>query len=885
MSWWRAITRWRPWFWQDVREQELDRELRTHLDLETEEQRESGLREREADYAARRALGNMALVKEDTRAVWTWTWLERFGQDLQYAGRQLRQHPGFAAVAVLTMALGIGANTAVFSLINATLLHAPPYREPSRLVNLWHSYPEAGDACPGVWAAAYRDYRDRNRAFASIAGYETAAFDVTDGRQAERIDAVEVSSSLFETLGVGPLIGRTFTAAEERPDDSHVAVLSHTYWQQRHAGSPEVLGATLRLNERLYTIVGVMPPEFTFPATPMSVKDPPALLVPLAHTAEDLQYPPKDCATRVVARLGPGVSLASARQDVFRVDDELGREHPETYSGDGRVPVLEPLAAEETARTRPVLVTFAVAAGFVLLIACSNVANLLLGRAAARGREIALRSALGASTGRLIRQLLTEGAVLTSIGGVFGCLLAQVITSVAARVGPEHVPGLRAAEVDLTVLAFTLALSLLTGVTCGLAPAIRWSRPNAGEMLKNAGRQGGDSSRATRHMRSGLVVLETASAVLLLVCAGLLIRSFVEVLQVSPGFDPEGVLVARTSFNRERYPDSPRRKQVEQTIAERLRSLPGVTEVAVTTHLPLADDRTIGIALEGSDPHDFYWANNALVSGNYFSAMGIRLVRGRTFTDADSPEAPAAAVVNQAMAGTFWPGDDPIGKRILWGGRTLTIVGIAGDVRLQALDAAVTPTVYNSVYQVESGATMSAVFVIRGSKGELSRLGSGVREIIRSVDPGLPVFDVRTMESIVAGSLAARRFAMLLLAAFAATALALAVIGLYAVLSYLVAQRTSELGVRLALGAPPARLVFQVLGQGVRLAAAGVVIGALTGAVAATAMSTLLFGISPLDPAAFLVASTVLMIVALAASYVPARRAAGVDPLVALRSE
>ncbi|MPZ16641.1 MAG: FtsX-like permease family protein [Luteitalea sp.] len=742
MSWWHSIVKWGAGVRQHAREEDLNRELRAHLDLEAEEQRESGLTELDAAYAARRALGNVPLIKEDTRATWSWMLLERLVSDVRHAGRQLRQHPGFTAVAVLTIALGIGANTAVFSLINATLLYQPPYHEPSRLVDLWQNLPEAGMVRLGVSPAEYRDYRDRNRAFASTAAYETVALDATDGREAQRIKGVRI--------------------------------------------------------------------------------------------------------------------------------------RPET--------ILEPLAAEGAARARPVLLTFAAAVAFVLLIACSNVANLLLGRAAARRREIALRSALGASAGRLIRQLLTESLLLAGTGGVLGCLLAHLITSVATRVGPEQAPGLQSAAIDLRVLGFTVAVSLMTGLVCGLAPAIHSSRPNIGETLKSASRQGGDLGRSAQRARAALVIFETASAVVLLVCAALLIRSFVEVLQVSPGFNPEGVLVARTSFNRERYPDSPRRRLVERAIAERLRSLPGVTEVAITTHLPLADDRSIGFALEGSDPHDFYWANNTLVSGNYFSAMGIRLVRGRTFTDADSPEAPMVAVVNQTMAHTFWPGDDPIGKRILWAGRTLTIVGIAGDVRLQGLDGAVTPTVYNSVYQIESGATRNAVFVVRAAT-DVTRLGPDVRKIISSVDPGLPVFDVRRLDEIVAASLAARRFTMLLLASFAALALTLAVIGLYAVLSYLVAQRTSELGVRLALGASPRRIVCHVVSQGMRLAAAGALVGLLAGTLAATTVSSLLFGVRALDPTAFLVAPAVLLLVALAASYVPARRAATVDPLVALRSE
>jgi putative ABC transport system permease protein len=864
----------------------LERELQAHLDMETEERRDTGLTADEARYAARRALGNRTSIQEDVRASWGWTSVDRLAMDLRYAFRQLRKNPAFATIAVVTIALGIGANTAVFSVINAVLLREPPYSEPSRLIRVWQNLPKMGETRLGTSPPDYLDYRDRNRVFSSIAAFSRAAFDLTDAGEAERVEAAQVSSSLFDTLGVPPLLGRTFTVEEEQPGDTPVAVLRYGYWQRRYAGSQQVLGSTLRLNEKLYTIVGVMPPGFAFPSTAASVEEPPALWIPLAFTPKQIADRAADFGTSVIARLKPGVSLDQARADVARVADEFQRENPQIYSGNLRLQtIVEPLAAEDAARTQPILFTLAGAVAFVLLIAWSNVANLLLSRAATRQREMALRSALGESKARLIRQLLTESSLLTCLGGALGALLAQLITSAAARLGPEQVPGLGAAEVDVTVLGFTLALSLLTGALCGLAPAFGWSRTNAGEKLKESGRQAGGLSRGSQRMRAALVVLEAASALVLLVCAGLLIRSFVEVLRQPPGFDPNGVLVARTSFNRARYPEANQRHQAERAIAERLAALAGVQQVAVATHLPLADERGIGFRLEGADPHEFHWASNALVSGEYFSTMGIPLLRGRTFNPADTPDTPASAVINETMARGFWPGEDPLGRRILWGGRALTIVGIAGDVRLAGLDEAVTPTVYNSVYQVESGATTSGVFVVRTGSGDPGGLASAVRETIESVDRGLPVFDIRTMNDIVARSVAARRFVMLLLAAFAGLALVLAVIGLYAVLAYAVAQRTPELGVRLALGAPPARLVMQVLGQGMRLSAGGVFLGVIAAGTAATAMSRLLFGISALDPVVFFAAAALLLTVALAASYVPARRAARVDPLVALRYE
>jgi putative ABC transport system permease protein len=878
---WRRFAKWIS----GRADRELEREIETHLEAETREQQTAGLTPEQARYAARRALGNPASIQEDVRAAWGWTSVERLAMDLRYAARQLRRSPAFTAVAVITMALGIGATTAVFSIINAVLLREPPYPEASRLVRLFQTLPNAGESRAGTGAPEYLDYRDRNRVFASLAGFSRANFDLTGAGEPERISGARVSGNLFDTLGVPAMLGRTFTAEEDRPGEN-VAVLSHAYWQRRYGGSPQVLGATLRLNEKPYTIIGVMPPGFDFPATPASIEDPPALWVPLAFTPNQIADRAADFGTSVIGRLKPGVSLEQARQDAARVAEEFQNEYPQIYAGNIRAQALiEPLAAAGTASARPVLCTLAGAVGFVLLIACGNVANLLLGRAATRQREMAVRSALGAGRGRLVRQLLTESVLLACLGGGLGCLLAQAMTRFAQRLGAEHTPGLGPADVDLTVLAFTLGLSLLTGVLCGLAPALGSSRGRVGETLKQSGRQPGDLGRGSRRMRSALVVLEAASAVVLLVCSGLLIRSFVEVLRVPPGFEPQGVLVARTSFNRERYPDSNQRRQAERTIAERIAALPGVREAAVATHLPLADERSIGFALEGGDPRETHWASHALVSGDYFAALGIPLLHGRTFDAADAPDAPIAAVINETMARSYWPAEDPLGRRIVWGGRVLTVVGIAGDVRLTALDQAITPTVYNSVYQVESGAALSGVFVVKTRAGDASSLASAVREAIQSVDRGLPVFDVRTMNEIVARSLEARRFVMLLLASFAGLALALAVIGLYAVLAYAVARRTPELGVRLALGARPGRVVAQVLGEGMRLAAGGVLLGAIAAAAASAAMAKLLFGISALDPPAFVASAALLLVVALAASYVPARRAARVDPMVALRHE
>jgi len=874
MRWWR----------RKQREQDLERELRADLDLEAAEQRDNGLSEAEARYVAQRALGNVTLIKEDTRAMWGWTGMERFGQDLRYALRTARREPGFAAVAVLTLALGIGINTAVFSVVNTILLRKPPYVDPDRLITFHQKFPKAGDISLGACPAEYLDYRDRTRAFSAFAGYEDGVFDLTGASEPVHVQAERVTHTLFSTLGVAPLIGRTFSPSEDDTGGPKAVVLSYEFWKTHFGGSPQTIGSLVRLDEQQYTVIGIMPAGFEFPFTAASVGEPPVLWVPMAFTARQIQDRAAEFPVHIVARLRPGISLAQAEQDVRRVADEFQREHADIYTGNGRLQVnVDALGAEDAGRARPILLALAGAVVFVLLIACANVTNLLLARASVRRREMAVRNALGASAQRLVAQLLTEGLLLTAVGAALGCALAQAIIKLVASLWPSFVAGLAQVRMDPAVLVFTVAISALSGLLCSLAPAISRIHPDIGATLKQAERQGASQER--HRLRGALVVLEASSAVVLLFGAGLLIHSLLEVLRVPMGFSPDGVLIARSTFNRQRYPSAERRHDAERQMVERLAELPGVAAVGLTTHIPLADERQIGFVLEGGDENSVRWADNALVSGDYFAAMGIPIVRGRTFSGQDTPQSPGSAMVNESMARRFWRDGDAIGKRIVWGGRQLTVVGIAADVHIKALDSAVNPTIYCSVYQLESGATASAVFIVRVRTADPTSVASAVREAIWSVDRGVPVFDIRTMDQIVARSLTSRRFAAVLLSSFAVLALALAVIGLYGVLSYAVTQRTSELGVRFALGATPGEVLGLVLGDGLRLTMVGVVIGAILGAAAARAMSRLLFGIQSFDLAAFAVAIAILMAVALIASYIPARRASRVDPMVALRNE
>ena len=872
------------WWRRKHSEQDLERELRSDLELEAEEQRENGLTEEEARDAARRAFGNTTFVKEEIRQMWTWTSVERMMQDIRYTVRQLRNNRGFATIAILTLAIGIGANTAIFSIMDAVLLRPLPYPDASRLIRIWQS--EAGlfeghlSAAPPEFVA----YRDRTRAFSNVAGYEPQTLDLTDDGAPEHLSGYAASATLFATLGIQPLLGRTFTTREELPGAAKVVVFNYPFWRRHYAENAHVIGKIIRLNEQPYQIVGVMPRGFIFPSTPASPGEPPAFWVPLSFTSSQLNDWASSFDTSMIARLKDGVSLAQAQDDVKRVAAQFQREHPDIYSGNVRLDAsAEQWSPQFGAHTRVVLPMLGGAVGLLLLIACANVANLLLARAGTRQREMSIRRALGASASQVTQQVLTETAILTLTGGAAGCALAYGLLHLMNTVSINEV-NIRAATIDLRVLLFVFALCSLTCLLCDIAPA--WMFRNSGlhESLKQSGRQSGQSG-SDRRLARLLIVAEIACCVVVVVGSGLLLRSFIRILNVPLGFDPQQTLIVRTSFNRHRY--SPEHRQaVERAIEARLSSLPGISTVALTTHVPLADERQIGFVIDGQPPDEFHWADNSLVSGDYFRAMKIPLLRGRTFSDADTTTAPLAALVNQTMARQYWPSRNPIGKGFKWGGRHLTVIGVVGDVHVEALDKPMAPMVYNSVYQVESGASTSAVFLIRTVKAaDPMRLAATVRDAIWSVDRGVPILGFSTLQHVVSSSLAIRRTSLMLVSSFAAIALLLCLVGIYGLLSYAVAQRTQELGIRAVLGAKPAEIKNLVLGEGARLALWGILLGTAAGAIAVQYLSRLLFGVRPLDPVSFTAGTLLLFTVALFASYIPARRASRIDPMIALRCE
>ena len=811
--------------------------------------------------------------------------METIWQDLRYGVRVLLKKPGFTAVAVLTLALGIGANTAVFSVVNSVLVRPLPYRDPDHLALVRESLPKLGWNDRACSPAEFLDYQDGNQAFSGIAGFTDLSLNLTGQGEPLRVQAARVSASLFPVLGIEPVRGRVFSQSEDQVGNNGVVILSYGLWQSHFGADLEVIGKVVELDARPFEVVGVMPPRFEFPYNGGTFARSPELWVPLALTDQEREIRGSDLQYGVIGRLRPGVSLAAAQADIEAVAARFQQQHPEIYSDVQISASVAGLKQDVVKKVRLVLLILLGAVSLVLLIACANVANLMLARAVSRQKEIAIRSALGAGSWRIVRQLLTESVLLSLIGGGCGLLLAIWMLELLVRFGPKDVPRLQEINLDPLVLGFTLAVSLLTGVLFGLAPAFQSVRLDLNQVLKDAvgrGTQGGDGKR----LRGLLVVFETASAFVLLVCAGLLINSFMHLLRVPPGFNPEGVVIAQTALPTARYRKADQSKAVQKELLERLAALPGVQAAGVTTNLPLVGDRGIGFLIEGDTAETVNTAYNAWVSNDYFRALGIQLRTGRGFTDEDRENTPPAVVVNETMQRRFWPEGDAIGKRIKWGGWNdawLTIVGVVADVKVSSLEAETRPAIYMPIFQIPR-ARSNVIYVIRSS-ADTASVVSALRREMKAVDAELPVYDLRTMNQVIAASVAERRFSMMLLAVFAGAALLLAAIGLYGVISFSVTERTREIGIRLAMGASHRDVLRLVIGQGLSLSLAGIVLGMAAAIVLTRLMTSLLFGVSATDTFTFIAVSVVLTGVALGACFVPARRAATVDPIVALRYE
>jgi predicted permease len=802
-------------------------------------------------------------------------------QDLRYGVRALRTQPGFTLAAVIVIALGIGANTAIFSVVNTVLLRPLPYPQPDELVMVWESAPKLGFPHNDVAPANFLDWRNQNKVFRHLAAFGGHSVSLTGRGEPERVEGARVSANLFPLLGVAPALGRAFTEDEDRDGAANVIVLSYGLWQRRFGGDSGIVGQSLTLNARPYTVVGVMPAHFRFPSREQE------FWLPMA-------FEPGEAAGRgdhylsVVARLKPGVTIKQAQAEMDAIAARLQQQYPRTNTDQGvaLVPLHEEFAG---AMRKPLLVLLGVV-GFVLLIACANVTNLLLARATARRQELTIRAALGASRLRLMRQLLTESLLLAITGGVIGTLLASWGVGLLETLVPDSLAQARGIVIDVRVLGFAVAVSLLTGVVFGLLPALQVSRPNLSEALKEGGRGGGEPRG---RVRSLLVVTEIALSLVLLAGAGLLIKSFHRLTNVDPGFQPNNALTLRMQLSGEKYGDPVKRRAFYDQMLQQVQSLPGVQAAGVITQLPLTTQGlSFSFSLEGQAPlpaANLPQAVFRVVSPDYFSALGIPLLGGRSFTPQDTADAPAVAVINHTMAERFWPGQEALGKRFKIGASDspnpwMTVVGVVGDVRQTSLEQALKPELYVSHWQDRRFFAIPRDLVIR-TAGDPLNLTAAVRAEIWKLDKDLPLYRVRTMEQIVAQAVAGQRFNMLLLALFAALALVLATVGIYGVMSYATAQRRHEIGIRMALGAN-ARDVFRlVLGQGLLLTGSGVALG-LMGALALTRlMKGLLFNVTASDPLTFAAVTLLLMVVALLACWIPARRAARVDPLVALRCE
>jgi predicted permease len=800
--------------------------------------------------------------------------------DLRFALRALRRSPGFTAVAVLTLALGIGANTAIFSVVDAVLLRPLPFAESDRLVRLF-TVSRLSDH--DVYSPAnFRDARTLNHTLAEVSFFDGGSFTLTGRGEPTQLQGVRVGQNFFQVLRARPALGRVFRAEENQPGQNRVVVLSHSLWQQRFGGDPAIVGRTISLNRLPYEVVGVMPAGFSYPEGQEA-------WVPEEY---DGRFMSEDSRggyyMDVFGRLKPGVTVEQAARDVHAIGERLKVEHPETNAGFGMT--VTSMREATVGDVRGALLILLGAVGLVLLIACANVANLMLARATARDTEMAVRAALGANRHRLVRQLLTESVLLAALGGAAGLLLAVWGTRLLVSFHPEGVPRLMEVRVDGVVMVFTAGVAVLTGLLFGLLPATQMTRTPLASTLREGGRSG-LGTRGSARARSILVVAEIALAVMLLTGAGLLIRSFVGLQSVDPGFRPEQVLTWRLNLPQVSYESDASRLAFYDRLLDRLRGQPGVESAAAVTSTPMSGaTMVLGVVVEGqppAEPGEMPTADVLVATPEYLSTMGIPVVRGRAFTAADRAGAPPVVMLNEAAARRLFPGEDPIGRRLslTWTRDSVDVggevVGITPDVRQHSLDGEARPTIYVSYAQ----APMSRMDMVVRSRLPLGSLTAGIKREVRALDANLPIDELQPLEQVVEQSISQPRFYMTLLSIFAAVALALAAIGIFGVVSYTVRQRRREIGIRMALGAEPARVLRMVIGGAVGLAAVGVGLG-VAGALAGTRlMAGLLFGVGATDPTTFIGVSALLLGIAALSSYLPARSAVRVDPNVALRAD
>jgi predicted permease len=858
-------------------EREMDEEMRFHLEMEAEELARFGVSD--AQRMARRRFGGVARYQDEARDARGWSWLEELRQDARYALRVLGRAGSFVAVSVLTLALGVGANTAIFSVVRGVLLRQLPYAEPDRLMAIESVI---GGSPTAASPPDFLDWRAQTKAFSSIAAYYPSTTALTGSGEAERLDQARVSANFFDVIGVRPEHGRGFRTGEDDISAPRVVVLSDGLWRRRFGADESLIGRTILLDDFPTTVIGIAPPELRMPGgvdlwmtTRFDARD----VAPSSRGARWIQ---------VVARLAPGATLPSARSEMNTIAARLAQLDPKHDVG--VTTRVTPLQEDIVGSVRTPLLILLGAVGFVMLIACVNIASLSLGRMAARETELAVRVALGAGRERIARQILTESVVLALCGGLVGLALAVLGTRALVALAPGELPLLHAVRLDAVIFTYALGLTVISGLLFGAVPAIQGSRHSTSDRLRS-GSRGVSGGPAGGRLRSALVVGEVALAITLLAGAGLLVRSFTRLTTVDPGFRPAGVTTFNVSLSPVRYPDESKQAQFATTMLSRLEQLPGMTSAGVSFSLPLsASGYGLTFAIGGRAPvsgPEEPRAQVRVATPDYFRTMGIPLLRGRAFTAEDRAGAPMALLISAETARRYWPNEDPIGQTLETGwhhaSRSFagTIVGVVGDVRQFNLAARPTAHIYAPLAQWP----LDELSVVMRSTAAPATTLSAARDVMRALDPELPVYEARPLEDIVRESIAERRFYALLLASFATLALVLAAVGIYGVIAYGVQQRRRELGIRIALGASRERVVGMVLRQGVALTIAGAALGLAGASMVTRILRGQLFGVSTTDPMTFVAVPAILVVVAMIACVVPARRALAVDPASTIRAE
>ncbi|MBO0860570.1 MAG: ABC transporter permease [Chloracidobacterium sp.] len=869
----RLSSLWRNLLQKARKDQELTEEIDAYLEMLVEQKVKEGLAPVEARRVALIELGGREQIKEQVREARAGHWIETLWLDIRYGLRTLRRNFGVAVVATLTLALGIGANTAIFSVVNAVLLRPLPYAEPDRIVAVSYHHP-----MPGYNAIHIEDFlawRDRTTVFDRVAAYAKNTADLRSSGETERLDVALVSADLFSTLGVHPTLGRVFTPDEDKPGAGPVVILSYRLWRRCFGADRQVIGRPITLDDKVYTVIAIMPPGFDFPGD----QD---LWTPLASGDRRL--------LEVIARLKPGVTPEAASADLKALLESLEPSDSPRRRSEVRVVRLSELLVSDV---RLALLALFGAVGFVLLIACANVANLLLARGASRQNEMAIRAALGAGRFRLIRQLLTESMILSLAGGAAALLLAILGVKLLAHINPGDIPRLEESAIDGRALGFTCAVALIVGLLAGIWPALRASKIDVSESLKARSESPG-FSMSGRRAAPALMIAEFGLTLVLTIGAGLLIKSFINLLAVPKGFKPDGVLTLKLYPNPSKYPwDGPQRNAYFQELLERVQKTPGIQSAGLTSFLPLANPsmaspmRVEGRQIERGKEIPFVYVNS--VSHDYFQTMGMRLLAGRQFDRPDIPGDQKVAIINEATARRFFTNENPINRPVRFSAdceKPTMIVGVIADTRQFGLERESEPEIFLPYGQnTDSNMLVARVVPGQNTLAGLSSLSAAIRDQARALDPGEPVYRVLSMDERLSDSFAPRRFQMLLFGVFAALAVTIAAVGIYGVISYAVSQRTHEIGVRMALGATPRDALRMVIRQGMLLALIGAGSGLVVAFALTRVMKNLLFNVSATDPATFAGVALFLMCVALLACYLPARRATRIDPMMALRNE